>query len=386
MTDGEFQSNITRFTLPIRSLAYNQSGSLLAAAGDDEGIKLIATVDGTISRVLKGHKGPITGLGFDPSNDYLASVDATGTVIIWELSSGNQIHNLKSIAPNYGLDHSVLNVLSWSPDGEVLAVPGLKNDVVMYDRDTAEKLFTLRGDHEGPVCFLSWSPNGKYMATSSLDRQVLIWDIDQRQDIDRQKFDDKISYLAWNPNGNALAVINVMGKFGVWESVIPSRMRSPIDGAPKKESRNDGLLFFDEDDDDEEQRPFDSLNDAGAGSPSESFPTTKKRLRKKSFEDGSMKDFSDKEVDSFPQVKSNKKASMRSKDYTRDKRDENAFPKFEKPKLQASFQPGCTPAQVGKRHFLCYNMLGSITTMENDGRQHVEVTCFFLQFLCMISC
>ncbi|GLT55014.1 hypothetical protein SLA2020_281680 [Shorea laevis] len=55
---GEFETNITRFTLPIRSLAFNRSGSMLAAAGDDEGIKLINTIDGSIARVLKGHKGP----------------------------------------------------------------------------------------------------------------------------------------------------------------------------------------------------------------------------------------------------------------------------------------------------------------------------------------
>lgn len=47
---GEFETNITRFTLPIRSLSFNKSGSMLAAAGDDEGIKLINTIDGSIAR------------------------------------------------------------------------------------------------------------------------------------------------------------------------------------------------------------------------------------------------------------------------------------------------------------------------------------------------
>lgn len=77
-----------------------------------------------------------------------------------------------------------MNIVSWSPDGDLLAVPGLKNDVVMYDRDTAEKLLSLKGDHVQPICFLSWSPNRKYMATSGLVRQILIWDVDRKQDID----------------------------------------------------------------------------------------------------------------------------------------------------------------------------------------------------------
>ena len=69
-------------------LAFNGSGSLLAAAGDDEGIKLINTFDGSIVRVLKGHKGPVTGLDFHPNGELLASIDTTGTVLCWELQNG----------------------------------------------------------------------------------------------------------------------------------------------------------------------------------------------------------------------------------------------------------------------------------------------------------
>ena len=50
------------------------------------------------------------------------------------------------------------------------------------------------------------------MATSSLDKQVLIWDVNRKQDIDRQKFDDRICCTTWKPIGNALAIIDVMGK------------------------------------------------------------------------------------------------------------------------------------------------------------------------------
>ncbi|CAL5357377.1 unnamed protein product [Camellia sinensis] len=74
MVCGEFHTNITRFTLPIRVLAFNKFGSMLAATGDDEGIKLINTIDGSIARVLKGHKGSVTGLAFDPKSKYLGSL------------------------------------------------------------------------------------------------------------------------------------------------------------------------------------------------------------------------------------------------------------------------------------------------------------------------
>lgn len=344
---------------------------MLAAAGDDEGIKLVNTIDGSIARVLKGHKGSVTGLGFDPKSEYLASLDSAGTVIIWELQSGRALHTLKGIAPDTGLDFSLMNILCWSPDGEKLAVPGVKNDVVMYDRDTAEKVFSLRGDHVQRICFLSWSPNGKYMATSGLDRQVLIWDVDKRLDIDRQKFDDVICCMAWKPTGNALAVIDVMGKYGIWESAVPSSMESPTEGIPDLQSKkSNGLLFFDEEE--EEPNICGSLSDLGEDSYGESQPTSRKRLRNQSLTD--FEEENGDELNSLPKDASRKVPFHNHKERIKKRKDvQMSTPTSVGSKLQGAFQPGRTLTQPGKRRFLCYNMLGSITTIEHDGYSHIEV-------------
>ncbi|KAL2935394.1 WD repeat and HMG-box DNA-binding protein 1 [Bienertia sinuspersici] len=373
--NGEFQNNITRFTLSIRALAFNKSGSLLAAAGDDEGIKLINTVDATIARVLKGHKGPVTSLAFDPLNEYLASLDTKGTVIYWELQSGSMLHTLKGVAPDTSSDMSIMDVISWTPDGDFLSVPGLKNDVIMYDRDTAEKQYYLRGDHVKSVCFLSWSPNGKYLATSGLDNQVLIWDVDKRQDIDRQKFDERICSMAWKPSGNALAVIDVMGKYGVWESVIPSSMKSPTEDVLQSKQSN-GLLLFDEEE--QEQSISASLSDLGEDSFGESVPPTKKRLRKSSlFEESFEDDIFNEELNSSPRSKSHKKPAKVYNNHKECLDGGDGKPKSmviqNVSKLQEPFQPGATPVQPGTKCFLCYNMLGSITTMQHDGYSHIEI-------------
>ncbi|KAK6925172.1 Minichromosome loss protein Mcl1, middle region [Dillenia turbinata] len=371
---GEFETNITRFTLPIRALTFNKSGSMLAAAGDDEGIKLINTVDGSIARVLKGHRGSVTALAFDPNGEYLASIDSTGTVIFWELQSGRTLHNLKGISPDTGVDYSMMNILSWSPDGETLAVPGWKNDVVMYDRDTAEKLFALRGDHVQPICFLSWSPNGKYMATSGLDRQVLIWDVEQRQDLDRQVFEERISYMAWKPNGNALAVIDVMGKYGVWESPVPSSMKSPTDGAQNLHKNSNGLLLFDEDEEEKEPSMSGGLSDLGEDSHGESEPPKRKRLHKQAVYDENSDDDANDEL-SFPiKAESCKRARSLKREPAGNGVDTvKSSINYARPSMQEAFQPGATPLQPGRRRFLCYNMLGSITTIEHEGYSHIEL-------------
>ncbi|XP_048529636.1 protein ENHANCER OF LHP1 1 [Triticum urartu] len=372
--DGTFQSNVARFTLPIRSLAFNKKGALLAAAGDDDGIKLIATVDNTISKVLKGHKGSVTGLAFDPKNDYLASIDSFGTVIFWDLCLGSEARSLTRVAPTFGSDHSVKNTLCWSPDGHTLAVPGLRNNVVMYDRDTAEEVFTLKGEHEQPICSLCWSPNGRYLATAGLDRQVLVWDVKSRQDIERQKFDERICSMAWKPEDNAIVLIDVMGKFGVWESVVPSTMKSPTEGAPELNLPRVPLF----DDEDEEEKPstsagFDDEIDESLG---DSAPFNHKRSRRKATFDDHMNGDSEEE-DMIHEMQSGKRTKGRHKDNKEGARkamdDSATSGRLVTARMQAAFQPGSTPSHPGKRNFLAYNMLGSITTIENEGHSHVEV-------------
>uniref|UniRef100_A0A0D9XBH2 Uncharacterized protein n=1 Tax=Leersia perrieri TaxID=77586 RepID=A0A0D9XBH2_9ORYZ len=372
--DGVFQSNVARFTLPIRSLAFNKKGTLLAAAGDDDGIKLIATIDNTISKVLKGHKGSVTGMSFDPRNDYLASIDTFGTVIFWDLCTGTEARSLKRIAPTFGSDHSINDALCWSPDGQFIAVPGLRNNVVMYDRDTGEEVFTLKGEHEQPVCTLCWSPNGRYLVTAGLDRQVLIWDVKSKQDIERQKFNDKICSLAWKPEGNAVALIDVTGKFGIWESVVPSTMKSPTEGAPDLNSNK--VPLFDDEEDEEKPTTSGGLEVDFDESLGESGPFNHKRLRRAStYHDHSNGDSEDEDL--ILQMESRK----RIKDTHRDNKgvadkprgDSATSGRLVTARMQAAFQPGSTQPQPGKRNFLAYNMLGSITTIENEGHSHVEV-------------
>ena len=44
----EFQKVATRFQLPVRAVAFSPCGLKLAAAGDDDGIKLVHVADGKV--------------------------------------------------------------------------------------------------------------------------------------------------------------------------------------------------------------------------------------------------------------------------------------------------------------------------------------------------
>lgn len=358
-------------------MAFSCTGGLLAAAGDDDGIKLVSTVDNTIVRVLKGHDQPVLSVAFDPKNEYIASADSDGTVIFWAVT-GKRMHTLDRAAPHADAVLTGRNEIAWHPRGDVLAVPGRKDDVVLYDRDTAGHVCTLKGGHSGSLVFLAWSPNGKYLATAGKDKKVLLWDVEKRQDIDSQKFDAQVCGLAWRPCGNALAVIDRTGKFGVWENAIPSHMTSPTahDATSTPTVDREALLKFGDDDTPEgddvvrggtpsssshgsEQMEDDTEVDDGIsdmGRAKSGFRLKGRLKRKVKLQD----DAATVSPESFAQPSSRRPAPS----YLGDAAE-----------MQAPFQPGSTKQVVGKRRFLTYSMLGSITSVDNEGVSHVQVYC-----------
>ncbi|KAL2629278.1 hypothetical protein R1flu_013964 [Riccia fluitans] len=364
-----FQTNVTRFNLPIRALAFSVTGGLLAAGGDDDGIKLISTVDNSIVRVMKGHDAPVASLAFDPKNEFLASVGTDGTVIFWSLDTGVKIHTLKHAAPDVDLEDSCVNQIAWHPSGDVLAVPGHQFDVVMYDRDTAEVHFRMRGGHNTSIGFLAWSPNGKYLATTGEDRKVMLWDAEKRLDLDRLKVPTHVCALAWKPTGNALALIDVEGRYGVWEEAVPGHLASPsaMEHTSSLVTKQE-LLHFSDDEADQKGISCESEDEIiGA-------------------EVDLMDDESDEEEALLKKEFKDAKVSKKVKDSgtLKVKREDKCVP-FQgavsgklcdhkpKPQKQPSFQPGVTQRTDGTRRFLAYDLLGCIITSEGDGVNHVEV-------------
>lgn len=186
--------------------------------------------------------------------------------------------------------------------------------------------------------------------------------------------------MAWKPTGNALAIIDAMGKYGIWDSTVPSSMKSPTEGIPDLQSKNsNGLLFFDEEEE-EEPNISGSLSDIGEDSHGESQPTSRKRLRKQSSSD--VDEETSDELGFLPKDASQKRPSHDHKEGIKKRKDvQMSTATSVGSKLQEAFQPGCTPTQPGKRRFLCYNMLGSITTIEHDGYSHIEVSKRLLHFV-----
>ena len=194
----EFESNVVRFTQPVRALAYSADAALLAAGGEDSSVKVINASDKSVAHELPVRSKCVKSVAFDPRGEYLSAVDDAGALTVWALKAiaaadtagadddddadasvePGDVAMHATVAPVTEPDAPETNRASWRPDGAVLAVPGRERDVTFFERGTWTELEDHRlmapedagegpeAGHAGDVAFVSLSPNGKYLFTA----------------------------------------------------------------------------------------------------------------------------------------------------------------------------------------------------------------------------
>eukprot|EP00047_Mylnosiga_fluctuans_P014704 m.40581 g.40581 ORF g.40581 m.40581 type:complete len:1133 (+) comp5621_c0_seq1:33-3431(+) len=347
---------LTRFTLAVRAIAFNPTGSTVAAASDDFDIKLVAMIDSSV-KTLRGHEGSVRGLSFDPEGEYLASSSSDGTVRFWRLKDHTCVKTLACFPRHNDITSAPAYKIAWHPNGKYIAIPSGKG-IAVYERDSWAQAFAFNTDgHSTNVVICAWSPNGEYLASVSVDGDIYIWDLKGRLSLDRYRHPQGLSIcsLAWHPRNNELAWADTSGKFSVWREPVSasSAFMAPTDGpiAALQASEQTGMelaALFDDDDD------------------------VPRRLRKGGKKSAAL---SDDELDAAPASKPASKGDS-SKDTAADDSNDREVEERWAPEApysaQAAFQPSSTPLDSDRR-YLVWNHVGVITSRAEELNAIVDV-------------
>ncbi|CAE6449175.1 unnamed protein product [Rhizoctonia solani] len=118
---------------------------------------------------MRGHSYFVNCVRFSPDGSVVVSGSDDGTVLIWDVTTGQQVAELLKG------DDEIISV-GFSPDGHQVVCGSKGGRIRVLDRHTGD---TLVGPIEGYTTYVhlvEFSPNGMRLVSGSSDKSVRIWD------------------------------------------------------------------------------------------------------------------------------------------------------------------------------------------------------------------
>lgn len=212
---GQHLVTFDKHTYVVQAVAWSPDGQYVASAGDNHTVQIWNAMTGEPIFSYQGHTGYVTMLAWSPDGSELASGGSDRTVQIWQPATGR-----RRLTYRWGI--GVLTALAWSPDGATVLLitrrqernkhgdPVHKTAIAVFSTTNGEDL-DLPTPEElsvGTLAALSWSPDGQHIALGGSEQVIRVyrWEWGFKEPV--LTFKDhmqQVRALAWSPNGKRVA-------------------------------------------------------------------------------------------------------------------------------------------------------------------------------------
>jgi WD40 repeat protein/serine/threonine protein kinase len=202
----------------VSGVGFSPNGDQLASAGGDGAIRIRDSRTGQLIREFHAHDRGASSVAFHPHGLHLASAGADGFVKVWELASGQEVFRGPCDAlRKFGAGYTV----AFSPlDGRRLAA-GSEGAVRVWDwkknqPGVPEHVFSGHESHSIPVTF---SDDGRRLATGGVWQGQNIYDAETGLRLcTGPAHYHPVTALAFSPGGKSLATGSLGRSVKLWDT------------------------------------------------------------------------------------------------------------------------------------------------------------------------
>jgi WD40 repeat protein/energy-coupling factor transporter ATP-binding protein EcfA2 len=185
---------VDKVPLRITSLAQSPDGTLLAAAAEDNVLRIYRLKAGKLSpEPLPDKHSRVRSICFSHNNEYLATGGYDGSIRIW---------HTRDLSPAIILTGhtSSINSMAFSPADNLLATASADGTVRLWDFKMPEQESVVMRGHSRWVWSLAFSPNGETLVSASEDRTIRTWTADIQVLVNEicRKVDRDLTLQEWN--------------------------------------------------------------------------------------------------------------------------------------------------------------------------------------------
>jgi WD40 repeat protein len=162
----------------VSAVAFSSDGKLLASAGHDCRVRLWEVSTGQQLRVFTNFQTTVTSVAFSPDGHTLAATEWGGLVgSLHLLDVTGAPHRTFPAGRLGGVEGAPL---AFSPDGKVLASGNASGLLILWDVAAGRPAAEMPAEHSR-IKSLAYSPDGKFIACAAEDGKVRLWDVAARK-------------------------------------------------------------------------------------------------------------------------------------------------------------------------------------------------------------
>ncbi|MDG3002251.1 serine/threonine-protein kinase [Paludisphaera mucosa] len=193
-----------------RNAAFNETGTLLAAVGNQGTLRVWNARDLTVRWTRTAHADRIHALAFSPDASRIATGACDGLLRFWDAESGRQAGEVRLTSQPFAI--------AYAPDGASLAVACGEGDIHIIDPTTGAILRTLRCDDQ-ELRALAYSVDGRTLAVGGIGKAVQLWDPTTGYELlTLEGQPGQVNAVAFSPDDRELASIDHSGEVRTWRA------------------------------------------------------------------------------------------------------------------------------------------------------------------------